>query len=86
MLKRYPIDLTRAHIMLAADEHETDAENASGGCSSQAGRRLKQGDVTLTGSTGLYSSRKNRVPRKISDVACAKTSLTSLLIDYTQFM
>jgi hypothetical protein len=45
MLKRYPIDLTRAHIMLAADEHETDAENASGGCSSQAGRRLKQGDV-----------------------------------------
>ena len=31
MLKRYTIDLTRAHIMLAADDQETDAENASGG-------------------------------------------------------
>jgi hypothetical protein len=44
------------------------------------------GDVTLTGNTGLYSSRKNRVPRKISDLACAKTSLSGLLNDYTQLM
>jgi hypothetical protein len=42
MLKRYHIDLTRARIMLAADEHKTDAENASGGSGSRAGRRLKQ--------------------------------------------
>jgi hypothetical protein len=43
-------------------------------------------DITLTGNTGLYSSRRNRVPRKISDLACVKISLAGLLNVYTRLM
>jgi hypothetical protein len=44
------------------------------------------GDVTLTGNTALYSSRKNRVLRKISDLAGAKAGLVGPLNGYTQLI
>jgi predicted transcriptional regulator len=45
-----------------------------------------EGDVTLTGNTALYSSTKNRVSRKISNLACAKAGLVGPLNGYTQLM
>ncbi|MBL0405505.1 SDR family oxidoreductase [Microvirga aerilata] len=45
-----------------------------------------EGDVTLTANTALYSSTKNRVSRKISDLAGAKASLVGLFNGYTQLM
>jgi hypothetical protein len=48
--------------------------------------RTSHGDVTLTRNTALYSSRRHRVSKKISDLACAKASLASLINDYTQLM
>jgi hypothetical protein len=44
------------------------------------------GDVTLTGNTALYSSTKNCVSKKISDLDCAKSDLDGLLNAYTQLM
>jgi hypothetical protein len=44
------------------------------------------GDVTLTGNTALYSSRRNCVSKKFSDLACAKAGLVGLVKDYTQLM
>jgi hypothetical protein len=46
----------------------------------------KDGDVTLTGNTALYSSRKNCASRKISDLAYAKAGIVGLINDYTQLM
>jgi hypothetical protein len=45
-------------------------------------RDLK-GDVTLTGNTVMYSSRKNPAPRKISDLGCANVSFGSHWQHYT---
>ncbi len=45
-----------------------------------------RGDVTLTANTAPYSSIKNRVSRKISDLACAKTGLLDPFSGYTLLM
>jgi hypothetical protein len=44
------------------------------------------GDVTLTGNTALYSSRKNLAPSEINDLGYAKTNLSERLRGYTQLM
>jgi hypothetical protein len=46
----------------------------------------QQGDVTLTGNTTLYSSRKNLAPREINELGCAKGQLVERLNGYTQLM
>jgi transposase len=42
------------------------------------------GDVTLTGNTALYWSRKNLAPGKINDLDCAKADRSERLRGYTQ--
>jgi hypothetical protein len=43
-------------------------------------------DITLTGNTALYSSRKNLAPSEINDLGYAKTNLSERLRGYTQLM